>query len=189
MNSLDVTEQSSNDRDWLAVRFVLGELNESEAAAFEQRLATDQAVRDAVVRATGLIETLAAMPAPGVLPAGRSVSWRSASRRVVAALTVVAAGVCIAIVGDRSFVPPVPVVVEREPSRPVDPARLAALWLDSAHSLNGIPDVETAEESSSADPQSALLPPDWLLAAVEEEEAMPSDGPAFDADSDAIERN
>ncbi len=183
MNAFNVTEHSLTDSDWLAVRFVLGELSAREAAAFEQQLASDQAARDAVVRATTLVETLAAIPAPAVRPARRSLS-----RRIVAALTVVAAGVCIAIVGYRSLVPPMPQVVERTNARTIDPTRLATLWLDSANSLNGIPEVEAADESS-ADSESALLPPDWLLAAVEQEEAMPSDEPAFDGDSDTIERN
>ena len=183
MNSFDVTEQSSNDSDWLAVRFVLGELDATDAAAFEQQLATDQAARDAVVRATQLVQTLAAMPAPAVRPVRRSVS-----RRIVAALTVVAATLCVALIGYRSLVPPVPEVVEQKPTRSVDPARLAALWLDSANSLNGIPEAD-AEEPSPSDPHWELLPPDWLLAAVEEEAAMPSDAPAFDSDQDVIERN
>jgi ferric-dicitrate binding protein FerR (iron transport regulator) len=183
MNAFNVTEQLLNDSDWLAVRFVLGELSASEAAAFEQQLASDQAARDAVVRATMLVETLAAIPAPMVQPVRRTIA-----RRIVAALTVVAAGVCIAIVGYRSLIPPMPQIVEQKSARAVDPTRLATLWLDSANSLNGIPDVESADESST-DSESALLPPDWLLAAVEQEEAMLSDEPAFDADSDKIERN
>jgi hypothetical protein len=143
----------------------------------------NQAARDAVVRATTLVETLAAIPAPAI----RSVR-RTVGRRAVVALTVVAAGLCVALIGYRSLVPPVPEVVDQKSSRSADPARLAALWLDSANSLNGVPEVEAAEESA-ADSQSSLLPPDWLLAAVEQEEAVPSDGPAFDADSDMIERN
>jgi len=183
MNAFDFTEHFLDDGDWLAVRFVLGELSASEAAAFELQLANDQAARDAIVRATRLVETLAAIPAP----AARSVR-RSMSRRIVAALTVVAAGICVALVGYRSLVPTVPEVVERKPAGSVDPARLAALWLDSANSLNGLPDIEATEESSS-DSESVLLPPDWLLAAVEQEAAMPSDGPVFEPDSDATERN
>lgn len=185
MNSFDFTGHSLSDSDWLAVRFVLGELNESEAALFEQQLATDQLARDAVVRATRLVETLAALPAPAALPVARSMR-----RRVVAAFTVVAAGMCVALVGYRALIPAVPEVVSQNALRTVDPARLAALWLDSASSLNGLPEVDAADDSSTAaDPQSALLPPDWLLAAVEQEAAAPDDGPAFDADSDAVERN
>ncbi len=183
MNFSELTEHSLNDSDWLAVRFVLGELNESEAAEFEQQLAVNQAARDSVVRATTLVETLAAIPAPAIRPVGRTVG-----RRAIAVLTVVAAGLCVALIGYRSLVLPGPEVVEQKSSPSADPARLAALWLDSANSLNGVLEVEAAEESS-ADPQSALLPPDWLLAAVEQEEAVPSEGPAFDTDSDAIERN
>lgn len=184
MNSFDFIEHSLNDSDWLAVRFVLGELNESEAVLFEQQLATDQRARDAVVRAARLVETLATLPAPAALPVARSMR-----RRIVAALTVVAAGMCVALVGYRALIPAVPEVVSQNALRTVDPSRLAALWLDSASSLNGLPEVDAADDSSTADPQSALLPPDWLLAAVEQEAAAPDDGPAFDADSDAVERN
>jgi hypothetical protein len=176
-------EHSLNDSDWLAVRFVLGELNEAEAAEFEQQLAANQAARDSVVRATTLVDTLAAIQAPTIRRVTRSVP-----RRVVAALTVIAAGVCVALIGFRSLVTPVPEVVDQKSSWSPDPARLAAFWLDSANSLDGVPEVEEAAESA-ADSQSSLLPPDWLLAAVEQEEAVPSEGPAFDTDSDAIERN
>jgi hypothetical protein len=182
MNVSEITEHSLSDSDWLAVRFVLGELNDDDAAAFELQLAEDQAARDAIVWATRFVETLAAIPAPAVRPVRRSKS-----RRIIAAFTVVAAGVCVALIGYRSFVPLTPEIVEQNPTPSVDPARLAALWLDSANSLNGIPDIDA--EESTVDPQSELLPPDWLLAAVEEEAAMPSDAPAFDSDSDAIERN
>lgn len=109
-------------------------------------------------------------------------------RRSVVALTAVAAGICLALIGYRSLEPPTPEIVRQSPSRSNDAARLAALWLDSANSLNGIPEVE-ADEPSSADSQSGLLPPDWLLAAVEQEAAMPTDAPAFDSDSDTVERN
>lgn len=46
--------------DWLAFRYIAGELSEPEAAEFEERLAVDQAAREAVARSVELTSTLAA---------------------------------------------------------------------------------------------------------------------------------
>jgi len=54
MKSLD------HELDWLAFRYVAGELAVDEAAAFEQRLAEDQAARDAVAGAVDLSQTILA---------------------------------------------------------------------------------------------------------------------------------
>jgi hypothetical protein len=184
MHSSDFTQRSSNDSDWLAVRFVLGELNDDEVAAFEQQLANDQTARDALVQATRLVEAVARLPVP--TPAVRPATYRIGRRSVVAA-TLTAAGICLALLGYNAFMPPEQNVLAERSSPSADPARLASLWIDAAHSLNGVPEIENDEPM--ADSQSALLPPDWLLAAVEEETAVPPDGPDFEPDSDAIERN
>jgi hypothetical protein len=47
------------DLDWLAFRYVAGELDPAEAAAFELRLADDQLARDAVCRAVALAGRMA----------------------------------------------------------------------------------------------------------------------------------
>jgi hypothetical protein len=44
----------TDELDWLAFRYVAGELTPKEAGAFEERLASDQAAREAVARAAAL---------------------------------------------------------------------------------------------------------------------------------------
>ena len=51
------------DLDLLAFRYIAGELTPAESEAFEQRLADDQAAREAVARAVDLAQAVASVPA------------------------------------------------------------------------------------------------------------------------------
>ena len=187
----DSTTHGSDGADWLALRFVLGELPADDAADFEAKLAGDQKLRDSLVRATRLVETIAAAPLPLRPAAG---SPRRRLRRVVALLAAMAAIVIVGVVAFRS----VPDAVEPQfAADDADPARLVMLWTASAGTLNGnfsgsgTTDGELTDELGG-DPQSGLLPPDWMLAAVEYESRISPDiDPAgnLDLDDDAIERN
>jgi hypothetical protein len=53
-----VSDTAENDRDWSALRYVLGEMSPAEADAFEEILATDQGARELVARSTGLVTNL-----------------------------------------------------------------------------------------------------------------------------------
>lgn len=54
-------ERSEQDEiEWLAFRYVAGEMNATEAQEFESRLESNEAARDAVCRAVALTERLAA---------------------------------------------------------------------------------------------------------------------------------
>ena len=55
-----------NDRDWLAFRYVAGELSGEEAAAFEAELETSQVSREAVARAVELTHAVAIAEFHGV---------------------------------------------------------------------------------------------------------------------------
>jgi anti-sigma-K factor RskA len=52
------TESAENDREWQALRYVLGEMSPAEVDAFEALLATDQDARELVARSTGLVTNL-----------------------------------------------------------------------------------------------------------------------------------
>jgi hypothetical protein len=54
-----------DELDWLAFRYVAGEMSGEEAATFEFRLADDQYAREAVSRAVGLTQRLADAKSPG----------------------------------------------------------------------------------------------------------------------------
>ena len=171
----------SDETDWLATRYVLGELAPVEASAFEMRLAEDQEARDAVVRAALLVESVAEIPwgTPTAAP-----KRRFRLGRVAALLASIAAVVLVGVAVLRNAEEP-----RDRPQRvagdEVDPARLAVLWSDSAKALNGAAEGGV-EEVTASEGESVLLPPDWMLAAVEYEsmlDELPLDG------SDEIERN
>lgn len=54
-----IHNQPENDRDWLAFRYIAGELTGEDAAAFEAELATSQVAREAVARAVELTQAIA----------------------------------------------------------------------------------------------------------------------------------
>jgi hypothetical protein len=59
------SESAENDREWNALRYVLGEMSPDEIEAFEEILATDQEARELVARSTGLVMNLVeAAPEP-----------------------------------------------------------------------------------------------------------------------------
>jgi hypothetical protein len=73
-----------NELDWSAFCYAAGEMSESEAAAFELRLAEDQAAREALARAVELTQAVAAAESlePVVAlkqPAANELTW---SRRL-----------------------------------------------------------------------------------------------------------
>lgn len=183
MTSFDPTIAGlADETDWLAVRYVLGELPADAAAAFEDRLAEDQPAREAVARAARLVETLASVPQP----ADASVAIRRTSpRRIAAIAATVAAAVVFGVFLRRNADDAGP----RNPqfaTKEVDPARLVVLWSLASEATAGDTDAEAFED---ADPDAALLPPDWLLAAVEQEAMSADASSSLDPESDEIETN
>jgi anti-sigma-K factor RskA len=80
-----------DDLAWLAFRYVAGELNPDESAAFEHRLDRDQPAREAVAEAVALMAGVV-----HAAPALRSTPlWRSRLRR--AAVVVLASAACLAL--------------------------------------------------------------------------------------------
>ncbi len=55
----DFVKQPESDRDWLAFRYIAGELSAEEVAAFELELETSQPAREAVAHAVELSQTVA----------------------------------------------------------------------------------------------------------------------------------
>ncbi|MGC1274512.1 MAG: hypothetical protein WBC44_12475 [Planctomycetaceae bacterium] len=174
---------ANDDAEWLAIRYVLDELTSGEAAAFERRLGVEQSARDALVQATRLVSTVAATNSVRTAAAGR----RGRRPRTIAALAATAATLLVGVVAlQNRFADPqnvgVPVVTDD-----VDPARLAVLWSQSAETLNGVPESldEVSAVETDVDPSDVFLPPDWMLAAVEQE---PWPAP-LDGEAEGIERN
>lgn len=130
-----------NDLDWLAFRYVAGEMSADEAAAFEMKLADDQDAREAVSRAVELTERLAqAAPATAdvALPVADRPSpqptWRRPLVRAAAPLAWMAAGAAAALLLVNLDPWPARPPIERGPGTPPPaaagnrPAADAALW-------------------------------------------------------------
>ena len=166
---------------WTAVCFALGDLSTQEATAFEATLADDQAAREDVAQAARLLQTLASVmeqerprasvviASDVIVPENRAIFLRGVLRFVMATAAAGLLGVLLWETRQGAVVPDAPASVA---SKAGDPAGLVALWSAAAEPSAAEPsaaDESAAEESP--DGEAALLPPDWLLAAVEYEAA------------------
>jgi hypothetical protein len=142
--------------DWLAFRYISGEMAVSEADQFESLLADDQTARDAVVRAVELSQAVLASQST---PQNESVGLLSAvsqgwMQHVIWISTSVAALLLVALA--LNFNRPSAVA----PSSPDD---LAIAWLERSGAVavnDPAPINGEEEEFVTADP------PNWMLEAV-----------------------
>jgi hypothetical protein len=152
----------SADLDWLAFQYINDELSPAEAEQFEQRLADDQAAREAVAEAVLLNE---AVRAGELLPAG-------AHRRgwlLHAGWAAVAAAACLALA----------LVLRSPPGEPLEPIaqlpqvsnlseELALVWVQGL----SLPDALLAEEEDlglaidARDAERDDVVPLWMLEAL-----------------------
>jgi hypothetical protein len=146
------------DLDWLAERFVLGELQPLEEEAVVTRLSEDDALAAAVARASRLVAVvraavvasprMAAEPAPRPRHRGLPSRW------------LVAAGATAAAVAWLAWQTQSP----RPASPPTDAgsATLVAVW--RATDDTTVPDSESSVDDGG--PDEADTVPEWMLAAV-----------------------
>lgn len=191
MTVFDANNTRLADAEWLAVQYVLGELPQDEAARFEERLAVDQDVREVLIEAVRLVEAMANVPAPSAAtaPAARSRSKRLRyfAGAIASAAAVCVLGIAVFRIGGHE---PQKVGQTNSSGEEVDPARLVVLWTESASSFGQGSDTEPTDEAGPPESPSSLLPPDWMLAAVEQEMlSAPSSDPIFETDDNTIERN
>jgi anti-sigma-K factor RskA len=183
------------DLEWLAFQYIAGELAPGAAELFEERLAGDQAAREAVAAAVQIAQTIAlesdlfeATPSTGELaevvrqPVRISVSrfrssrYRSSWRRA----GVAAAGLLLALTawtGWKSHIAPARLDVARN-ANSAESSRLAAIWADAQFDPERSSDWQcdplraprsaAGEEEDDAD----VLVPEWLLAAVSVQPAV-----------------
>ena len=188
------------DPGFVAFRYVAGELTDAEAAAFEERLAVDQAAREAVARAVEIAQAVTVL-GPQAQTAGRvrSVADLGAKpgkpRR--AAIVAVVAAACVALaVAFSPFRGSQPVGEEQvenserssgqreRPASRQNAARLVELWSDTDGLF--VPDTAALEALSSvwSDDSSSDENGDdefaWMLVAVSAElPTSDSDAPAL----------
>jgi hypothetical protein len=172
------TAAKNDDLLWLAFRYVAGELDVDESEAFEHRLSQDQAAREAVAEAVGLVQAVAL----GHSPAHTSLPIRRPRRT---AMIGVAAGLaaCLALVVVWPLVSrwaAVPAGWNFGGSQTHGPgADVAATWagiadreddppMDVLASLDDQGGLADAGPGSSLDAgvQDDATPPPWLLEAA-----------------------
>lgn len=157
-------ESLSEDVDLLAFRYIAGEMTAADAELFEQRLADDQAAREAVARAVDMAQAVASVPADTIpLPAFRHSELTThqprASRRLRPARWIAAAAaVVLAVLGLQFF------------KGPSDQTTLAKVWVnlwlgqDALETSNL--DLIADSEESVIDDDSDLTVPGWMMEAV-----------------------
>jgi hypothetical protein len=176
-----------NELQWLAFRYVAGELSGDEAAQFEDRLDQDQQAREAVAAAVELTEAVVASGAdrPRVLPMRRrfraTAMWTFASA---------AAAACIAVVvwhGDSGR----PASTARESAQDValtwsglhqtgeDAANLPTDLLASIDDSIRQSDLDVAVAAGGLDAGDAALPP-WLVEAAALRDGPRNAGPEIE---------
>ena len=205
LSSTPSSDALEADPGFVAFRYVAGELTDAEAAAFEERLAADQAAREAVARAVEIAQAVTVLGpqlATQALPVGRSrrgADCRTHSRgpRSAAFVTViVAAAACVALaVAFNPFNGSQPAddgqvenVESNDPHDRTSPrqnaARLVELWSDTdgllvadASALETLSSTWSDESGTSENGDSEFA---WMMAAVSAElPESDSDAPAL----------
>ncbi len=158
-----------DERNWTALRYVLGELDPAECEAWETRLATEEACCAAVAEATlfalNLQQACPVSPVVVAAPVSVHPAKRSTSRAGAACAAMLAAAACFLVLVQS----PRPSVEDEQN------VRLVALWRQQV-----VPSVSaTADlDEDLTLPGSEDRIPGWLLAAVSLEERQRAVGDA-----------
>jgi hypothetical protein len=174
----------ASDLDWLALQYVSGEMNEVESAEFEERLADDQAAREAVASAVELVQTVSAaehlVELPIVTTAARQASWWRSVAWLAIAGGVAASIALVAMLGSMPHDDGDNSTAELAAPSTMKAAdqTLAAAWVETFEDASlavdptldfamDSPADERAElESLLADDSATVAAPDWMVSAL-----------------------
>jgi hypothetical protein len=149
----------------LAFQYIHDELPAAQAEQFEQRLAEDQAAREAVAEAVLLCQAVSA-GAKEVIPASpERRSWR-----LQAAWAAIGAAACLALVfllRTPTNQPATP-VAQRPQLSDLTSEELALVWAASLESPEGllVDDEELSLASDTRDADREVVVPPWMLEAL-----------------------
>lgn len=163
----------NNDRDWLAMQYVLGELSDADRSAFEERLPADLQLCEAVTAASRLVQTAqAALPTPAPIPSQSAVvavqrESRSKSRRSLFAVIITSTAMAFALLvitrtPQKSLLTPPQPGHDLVSSQNPQAAQLVSLWQSGSDAGNEEPDDLDDLTDAAAD----VVVPSWMLAAV-----------------------
>lgn len=176
--------QSSKETAWLATRYALGELDEAESRQFEERLANDQHARDALVDAVRLLDACGRIKsaAATVAPENKRSHRRHFLTVAAAASVLLLAGVWFVA---RSPRPGHQTLADR--STTSEAVEIVARWNRVSAPVGD--ETYLLADDLSQDSPTELLPPDWLLAAVAQDERLAPGSSPFDETPSLLERN
>jgi hypothetical protein len=143
-------DDAPSELDWLADRFVLGELSAADEQAILDRLAADDELAAAIARSSRMLAALRAAPAASVRPtaarSGRRLAVAIALGGLAAALAVVACW---------------PALAPRLGTPDGGPREVVRLWRQADEPVWAEEEPLTEDETVDVDSV-----PDWMFAAV-----------------------
>jgi hypothetical protein len=161
--------QSTDELDWSAFRYVAGEATPDEARALEERMAGDQAAREAVARAATLGLRLASSGQAVVEPR-REATFATPGGRTIHAATwaAIGAAAAVAVMFGASRLRP-PAGEPRPATPPIAQATSALAWLqvreigETTASVAGELEGPVAEASPSVEAADPAVVPSWMF--------------------------
>lgn len=146
--------QATDRLDWLAARYVLGELDAAEAASFEERLADDETAAISVVNAVRLVDAVAQTQPAVVSRRLNGVHTQANRRRAGWNRPMAAIAACLAVAA-------LPFIALRRPEAVREPADIVARWQEIP-----LEHVVGSGLQATLESQSVVRLPPWLVAAV-----------------------
>jgi len=173
-------ETSAGELELQAFRYAAGEMSASEATDFEELLAVDQSVREALAAAVQLTDAVASLePVISPLPAGTAKPRRRKWRERVRWMAIGATAACLTIVAGWQFSQDAGDVLVASAQQMKDANQMVALWGDpsllgrvvgdEANDLQSADQPEAEEADAlfrSLDSTAEIHVPNWMLAAV-----------------------
>jgi anti-sigma factor RsiW len=151
------------DLPWLAFQYVNDELSPDETAQFEERLATDQAAREAVAESMLLVQAVSA--GARMTPASAQRSWKQH-----AAWAAVGAAACLATIFVVRTFPTQGEMAARPQIADVASTELALVWANSeGYSEIESPEAADEDHGLAADTREIdreFVVPGWMMEAL-----------------------
>lgn len=185
---------NDNDLDWSAFCYLAGELSPAEAEAFEARLGTEQAAREALARSVELTQIVAAAEAQSAIVSPRDRSQAAWHTR----LAWMAVGGLASLIAAMLYTGAWQHAWQAAWPSPHSGHQLAAAWSETIDQLRSTSDADLwfIPQGSSADPEdeqvaASTFPmddvidetPSWLDAAVLSMDGQPSNDTEASSDT------
>ena len=163
-------DQNSQDLNWLAFCYVVDELSPADALSFEERLASDQAAREALAEAVLLTQALAAVPSDIEVSRKHDRTRHYAMQKPLGWIAIGAAA-CLALVvlADGWLAKPKGVRTAANKSN----ESLALAWANSTLAMEPEANAETDmllagldDGDTAIDLDNPVVIPNWMLEAV-----------------------